>query len=107
MLPATLQFLVVMIASAINDSLQRKLDYVEEERRILWEEVEALTGGKKISFTAQQRRHLAEAGKLLTPEERQSILGPNPRIPALARHLRLAWSWAHCPDVRQLAYARG
>jgi hypothetical protein len=29
MLPATLQFLIVMIASAINDRLQRKLDYVE------------------------------------------------------------------------------
>jgi hypothetical protein len=26
MLPATLQFLIVMIASAINDRLQRKLD---------------------------------------------------------------------------------
>ncbi len=70
MLLATL-LLIVMIASAINDRLQRKLDYVEEERRILWEEVEALTGGKKISFTAQQRRRLAEAGKLLTPEERR------------------------------------
>jgi hypothetical protein len=35
MLPAMLQFLIVMIASAINDRLQRKLDYVEEERRIL------------------------------------------------------------------------
>ena len=35
MLPATLQFLIVMIASAINDRLRRKLDYVEEERRIL------------------------------------------------------------------------
>jgi len=35
MLPATLQFLIVMIASAINDRLQRKLDYVEEERRVL------------------------------------------------------------------------
>ena len=71
MLPAALQFLIVMIASAINDRLQRKLDYVEEERRILWEEVEALTGGKKIPFTAHQRRRLAEAGKLLTPEERR------------------------------------
>ena len=71
MLPATLQFFIVMIASAINDRLQRKLDYVEAERRILWEQVEALAGGKKISFTAQQRRRLAEAGKLLTPEERR------------------------------------
>ena len=71
MLPATLQFLIVAIASVSNDRLQRKLDYVEEERRILREQVEALTGGKKISFSAQQRRRLAEAGKLLTPEERR------------------------------------
>jgi hypothetical protein len=35
MLPMTVQFIVVMIATAINDRQQRKLDYVEEERRIL------------------------------------------------------------------------
>jgi len=34
MLPVTLQFLIAMIAAAINDRLQRKLDYVEEERRV-------------------------------------------------------------------------
>jgi putative transposase len=71
MLPTTLQFLIVMIASAINDRLQRKLDYVEEERRVLREQLNAATAGKKLSFTANQRRRLAEAGKLLTPDERQ------------------------------------
>jgi putative transposase len=71
MLPATLQFLIVMIASAINDRLQRKLDYVEEERRVLREQLDAATAGKKLSFTANQRRRLGEAGKLLTPDERQ------------------------------------
>ena len=39
----TLQFLVAMIASAINDRLQRRLDYVEEERRILKDQLEALS----------------------------------------------------------------
>ena len=67
----TLQFLIVMIASAINDRLQRKLDYVEKEGRILQEQLDAATGGKKPSFTAAQRRRLATAGKLLTPEERR------------------------------------
>jgi putative transposase len=71
MLPMTLQFLIVMIASAINDRLQRRLDYVEEETRILKEQLQALTGGKRLSFTAQQRRRLAEAGKLLSPDERR------------------------------------
>ena len=41
MLLATLQVLIVMIASAINDRLQRKLDYVEEENRILREQLSA------------------------------------------------------------------
>jgi transposase len=71
MLPMTLQFIIVMIASAINDRLQRKLDYVEEERRVLREQLDAVTGGKKSSFTAEQRRRLAVAGKLLTPDERR------------------------------------
>jgi hypothetical protein len=31
MLPMTLQFLILMIASAINDRLQRRLDYVEDQ----------------------------------------------------------------------------
>jgi predicted Zn-dependent peptidase len=67
----TLQFVVVMIASAINDRLQRKLDYVEEERRILQEQLDATTGGKKLSFAADQRCRLATAGKQLTPDERR------------------------------------
>lgn len=63
MLPVTLQFIIVMIASAINDRLQRKLDYVEAERRIPQEQLDAATGGKKLSFTADQRRGLSSAGK--------------------------------------------
>jgi type II secretory pathway component PulK len=45
MLPMTLQFLIAMIAAAINDRLQRKLDCVEEERRVQQEQIDALTGG--------------------------------------------------------------
>ena len=33
MLPATLQFLIAMIAYAINERMQRKLDYTQEEVR--------------------------------------------------------------------------
>jgi len=76
MLPMTLQFIIVMIASAINDRLQRKLDYVEEERRILREQLDAVTGSKKIFFTAEQRRRLATAGKLLTPRRTPKMLLP-------------------------------
>jgi hypothetical protein len=44
MLPATLQFLITMIACAINERMQRKLDYTQEEVRVLKEILAALTG---------------------------------------------------------------
>jgi transposase len=69
MLPITLQFIIAMIATAISDRLQRKLDNVEGKRRILRERLDAVTGGNKIFFTTDQRRRLATAGKLLTPDE--------------------------------------
>ena len=44
MLPATLQFLITMIACAINERMQRKLDYTQEEVQVLKEILAALTG---------------------------------------------------------------
>jgi hypothetical protein len=58
MLPATLQFLITMIACAINERMQGKRDYTQEEVRILKETLGALTGSGRISFTADQRRRL-------------------------------------------------
>jgi len=71
MIPATLQFIIAMIASAINERMQRKLDYVQEEVRVLKEVVRATTGSARISFTAGQRRRLALAGKELSPQQRR------------------------------------
>ena len=71
MLPATLQFLIAMIACAINERMQRKLDYTQEEVRVLKEIVAALAGNGRLFFTADQRRRLAVAGKALSPEERK------------------------------------
>ena len=71
MLPATLQFLITMIACAINERMQRKLDYTQEEVRVLKEILATITGSGRISFTADQRRRLAVAGKALSPEERK------------------------------------
>jgi len=71
MLPATLQFLIAMIACAINERLQRKLDYTQEEVRVLKEVVRAISGAGRIPFTAEQRRRLAIAGKRLSPDERR------------------------------------
>jgi putative transposase len=71
MLPATLQFLIAMIAYAIIAIMQRKLDYSQEEVRVLKEILVARTGSQRILFTADQRRRLAVAGKALSPEERK------------------------------------
>jgi len=60
-----------MIACAINERMQRKLDHTQAEVRVLKELLAALTGNGRISFTADQRRRLAVAGKALSPEERK------------------------------------
>jgi hypothetical protein len=60
-----------MIASAINERLQRKLDYALEEVRVLKEILRAATGKDRLSFTPAQRRRLALAGIELTPKERR------------------------------------
>ncbi|MGD0835804.1 MAG: hypothetical protein ABSB49_04070 [Polyangia bacterium] len=73
MLPATLQFVIAMIACAINERMQRKLDYTLEEVRVLKEILAAITGSRRISFTADQRRRLAVAGRVLV-EDYTSVL---------------------------------
>ena len=60
-----------MIAHAINERMQRKLDYTQEEVRVLKEVVRALSWTGRISFTAEQRRRLALAGKELSGDERR------------------------------------
>ncbi len=69
-LPLQLQFLIAMIAYAINERMARKMEYMQEEIRILKERLEGETGKKRITFTPEQRRRLALKGKALTPEER-------------------------------------
>jgi len=41
-----------MIACAINERMQRKLDHTQEEVRVLKEILVALIGSRRISFTA-------------------------------------------------------
>ena len=71
MLPVTFQFLISMVAYAINERMARKLDYVQEEVRVLREALLNATGKNRIAFTAEQRKRLAIKGKALTPDERQ------------------------------------
>jgi hypothetical protein len=55
-LPAPLQFIIAMIAYAINQRMARQLDYLQEEVRVLTEALAAATGKTRIDFSAEQRR---------------------------------------------------
>jgi len=50
------QFVIAMIACAINERMQRKLDYTQEEVRVLKEILVALIGSRRISFTADHHQ---------------------------------------------------
>ena len=52
--------------------MARRVEYLQEEVRVLKETLAGLTGKKRIDFTAEQRRRLALKGKALTPEEREA-----------------------------------
>jgi putative transposase len=72
MLPATLQFVIAMIAYAINERMARRVDYLREEVLVLKEALAAATGKTRIDFSAEQRRRLALKGKELTADERRA-----------------------------------
>jgi hypothetical protein len=70
MLPVTFQFIIAMVAYAINEQLARRIEYLLEEVRVLQEVYTETTGRKRIPFTDEQRRRLAIKGKAL--EEREA-----------------------------------
>jgi putative transposase len=72
MLPATLQFIIAMIAYALDERMARRVDYLQEEVRVLKEALAAATGKTRIDLSAEQRRRLALKGKELTAEERRT-----------------------------------
>ena len=72
MLPMRFQFIIAMVAYAINEQLARRIEYLLEEVRVLREVYTETTGRKRIPFTDEQRRRLAIKGKALTPEEREA-----------------------------------
>jgi transposase len=71
MLPLTVQFMVSMLAYAINDRISKRVEYLHEEVRVLREVLADATGSTRIRFTPDQRRRLAIKGKALTPTERE------------------------------------
>jgi hypothetical protein len=44
MLPVTVQFIVAMLAYALNERMARRLEYLQEEVRVLKEALRAATG---------------------------------------------------------------
>ena len=62
-LPVTFQFFIAMVAYAINERTTHKLNYVQEEIRVLREALRTATGKSGIGFTAGQRRRLAIKGR--------------------------------------------
>ena len=87
MLPATLQFIIAMVAHAIHERMARRVEYLHEEVRVLKEALAAATGKSRIDFTAEQRRRLALKGRLLTAEEPRAccrIVRPRRTLPGLA-----------------------
>jgi len=50
-LPLPLQFIIAMIAHAINERMARQLDYLLEEVRVLREAFTETTGRKRVPFT--------------------------------------------------------
>src|SRR5258708_11208588 len=71
MLPVSLQFIIAMIAYAVNERMARRVDYLQEAR-VLKEGLAAATGKTRIDLSAEQRRRLALKGKELTAEERRA-----------------------------------
>jgi hypothetical protein len=54
MLPATLQFGIARIECAINERMQRKLDYTQEEVRVLKEILAVITGSRRFPYDRAQ-----------------------------------------------------
>jgi putative transposase len=71
MLPVTVQFIVAMLAYALNERMVRRAEYLREENRVLKEALHAATGKSRIPLTNEQRRRLATKGRALTPKERE------------------------------------
>jgi hypothetical protein len=73
MLPLTLQFVIAMLAHALNEQIARRVEYLQEEVRVLKEVLAARTGRTRMILTRDQRRCLALKGKALTPEDREAL----------------------------------
>ncbi len=54
-----LQFIIAMMAHAINERMARRADYLQAENRTLKEALHVANGKTRIPLTNEQRRRLA------------------------------------------------
>ena len=52
----------------MNRQQQRVIEYLLEENRVLHEQLDSHTKGKRIKFSPNQKRRLAEKGRKLGPK---------------------------------------
>ena len=103
MLPVPFQFIIAMIVYAINERTARRIDYLQEEVRVLKETLATATGKKRIDFSAEQRRRLALKGKALPPKNAALAA----RSCARPRFLRGSASWQPNSMTARKGVARG
>jgi hypothetical protein len=75
--------------------MARRVEYLQQEVRVLRETLTLATGKTRIVFTPEQRRRLAIKGRALTPEERDAccpVVRPS-TILAWFRQLATAIEW--------------
>ena len=72
MLPVSLQFIIALVAHAFNERMARRVEYLQEEVRVLRQVLATASGKSRIFFTPEQRRRLAIKGKALTPDDREA-----------------------------------
>ena len=74
MLPATVQFIIAMIALALTDRLTRKMDYMRKEQRILMDLLHQATGRKRFAFTADYSASPRHQGQRSNGQRVQGLL---------------------------------
>ena len=71
MLPVTVQFLVATLAYVQGERMARRLDFLQQENRVLREALQTATGKSRVPLTDEQRRRLTTKGKAATSAERE------------------------------------
>ena len=95
MLPVTFQFIIAMVAYAINEQLARRIEYLLQEVRVLRE---VYTESSRPETHPVYRRATSPAGDQGQGVDARGTRGLLPDCPPL--HHPFVVSTARCPEVR-------